>query len=151
MFVKLLSMTSEANTFDAVAERLAALPPDQPGRVLDLLARMLDRTDTALHKRSGISRATINAKRTGSSPVRLQDLQPLARAVDAPVDVLLLRPSEAARWLLDHHGEQLDQRRELGRRRPQSRCTGPLRSIVERGIVGVPIATVRWGPPVAAA
>lgn len=146
-------MTSEANTFDAVAERLAALPPDQPGRVLDLLARMLDRTDTALHKRSGISRATINAKRTGSSPVRLQDLQPLARAVDAPVDVLLLRPSEAARWLLDNHGDELDQRRELSRRRPQSRCTAlaTLRSTPEIGKFMVQIATVRWGPAVVAA
>lgn len=141
------------NTFSAVADKLATLPPGQPGQVLDLLARMLDRTDTALHKRSGISRATVNAKRTGRSPVRLEDLQPLARAIDAPIDVLLLRPSEAARWLLDHHGEQLDQRPEPGRRRPQSRCTAlaTLRSTPAMGRFMVPIATAKWGPAVVAA
>lgn len=147
-----MTMTSEAhNTFSTVADKLAALPPGQPGKVLDLLARMLDRTDTALHERSGISRATVNAKRTGRSPVRLEDLQPLARAVDAPVDVLLLRPSEAARWLAEHLPDALDGDGEPGTRAPQSRCTGPLRSIVERGMVCVPIATARWGPAVAAA
>ena len=88
----------EARYTDVVAT-LSAIDPDQPGRVLDLLGRVLGLTDAAIAKRSKMSRATINAKRNGTSPVRLQDLGPLAAALEVPVEVLISSPRDALRWI----------------------------------------------------
>ena len=95
----------------------------QPGRTLDLLARMLGFTDTELHHRTGgaISRQTINQKRTGASPVRAADLVPLAEAVGVDVGVLLLPPSAAARWVCEHRADHLD-----SPRRTRHRCVASL-------------------------
>lgn len=69
---------------------------------------MLKLNDRKIEARSGISRQTINGKRSGASPIRARDLWPLADALGVEVDVLLLTPSAAARWLAEHHSAQLD-------------------------------------------
>lgn len=69
---------------------------------------MLGLTDGEIHRRTGISRTTINNKRTGASPVRPEDLWPLSDALGVDIDTLLLRPSDAARWLTEHRPELLD-------------------------------------------
>lgn len=106
--VKFVSVTTAR--YPDVAVRLREVPPDQPGRTLDLLARMLDLTDEQLHERCGraLSRSVISHKRSGRSPVLARDLWPLADALGAEVDVLLLPPSMAAQWLVDHRSAELD-------------------------------------------
>lgn len=103
--------TTRAARYSDVAAALEALPPDQTGRTLDLLARMLDLTDADMHRRTGgqISRATVNAKRKGRSPVRPEDLWPLADALTVDIDVLLMPPAEAAAWLAEYRPEELNQ------------------------------------------
>lgn len=116
--------------YSDVAAALDAIPPDQPGRTLDLIARMLDLTDAEVCERTSrrISRATINAKRKRRSPVRAEDLWPLADALGLPIDVLLMPPAGAARWMADHHGELLDAVGLPGEPSTgfdRSRCTSP--------------------------
>ena len=109
--VNVLDMTTtpaRARTYAELSEALARIDRTQPGRTFDLLARMLGRTDADLQHRTGISRQTINGKRTGASKVSAKDLWPLAEAVGVDVDVLLLPPSQAARWLAEHRADQLD-------------------------------------------
>lgn len=103
--------TTRAARYSDVAATLEALPPDQTGRTLDLLARMLDLTDADMHRRTGgqMSRATVNAKRKGRSPVRPEDLWPLADALGVEIDVLLLAPNRAAAWFAEHLQSQLDE------------------------------------------
>lgn len=71
---------------------------------------MQDLTDLDLHIRTGraISRTSINQKRSGRSPIRAADLWPLADALAVDVDVLLLRPSDAAAWLAEHRPDELN-------------------------------------------
>lgn len=98
-----------ARSYAEVARALADIDDRRrPGRTFDLLARMLGLTDGELHRRTGISRTTINNKRTGSSPVRPEDLWPLSDALDVDIDVLLLQPSEAASWLAENRPDDLD-------------------------------------------
>ena len=106
-----MSMTdTPVARYSDVAAALDAIPPDQPGRTLDLIARMLDLTDLEVCERTGrrISRATVNAKRKRRSPMRVEDLWPLADALELSIDVLLMPPAAAARWLADHHAGLLD-------------------------------------------
>ncbi len=121
--------------YSDVAAALEQAPTDQPGRTIDLLARMLDLTDAEVCERTGrqISRATVNAKRKRRSPVRPEDLWPLADALGTTIDVLLLAPSEAARWLVEHQPERLDawespggRQGELSNGVERSKCTGSL-------------------------
>ncbi|MEM7342469.1 MAG: helix-turn-helix transcriptional regulator, partial [Actinomycetota bacterium] len=79
-------------------ERLS--DPGAPGKVLDLLCRMLDLTDDQVAGRAGMSRATVNNKRNGRSEVTARDLVPLADALDVDVEIFLLSQAEAGMWLL---------------------------------------------------
>lgn len=98
-----------ARSYAEVARQLADIEDRrQPGRAFDLLARMLGLTDGELHRRTGISRTTINNKRTGSSPVRPEDLWPLSDALGVDIEVLLLRPSDAASWLAENRPDDLN-------------------------------------------
>ena len=108
--VRLPNMTepNRARTFAEVVKALETIDGRQLSRTVDLLARMLDRTDQRLASASGISRPTINQKRTGGSPIRSTDLAPLAEALEVEVDVLLLPPTEAARWLVEHRPDLLN-------------------------------------------
>lgn len=102
-------MTSPVRTYSEVAQALADIPDRRrPGRTVDLLARMLGLTDGEIHQRTGISRTTINNKRTGASPVRAEDLWPLSDALGVEIDVLLMSPSQAATWLVEHRSDELD-------------------------------------------
>lgn len=93
-----------------VASALRELPPRQLSRTFDLLARMRDYNDGELWERTGraMSRTTLNQKRSGRSPIRAIDLWPLAEAVGVEVDVLLMPPSQAAAWLVEHRADELD-------------------------------------------
>lgn len=96
--------------YTEVASALRELPPRQLSRTLDLLARMRGYNDGQLWERTGrfVGRTTLNQKRSGRTPIHPRDLWPLAEALDVDVDVLLLPPSEAARWLAEHRSAQLD-------------------------------------------
>lgn len=96
------SYAEVARQLDAIADR------NQPARTFDLLVRMLRLNDRKIEARSGISRQTINGKRSGASPIKARDLWPLADALDVEVDVLLLSPSEAAAWLVEHRADDLN-------------------------------------------
>lgn len=103
-------MDTTTARYPEVASALREVPPGQAGRTVDLLARMQDLTDHDLHARTGraISRTSINQKRSGRSPVRAADLWPLADALGVDVDVLLMPPSQAAAWLVEHRSDELD-------------------------------------------
>lgn len=101
--IRTRSYAEVAQQLDAIADRT------QPARTFDLLVRMLKLNDRKIEARSGISRQTINGKRSGSSPIRARDLWPLADALDVDVEVLLLQPVEAARWLVENRPDELDQ------------------------------------------
>lgn len=62
-----LSYADVARKLDAIADRT------QPSRTFDLLVRMLRLNDRKIEARSGISRQTINGKRSGASPIRARD------------------------------------------------------------------------------
>lgn len=120
------SYAEVARQLDAIADRT------QPARTLDLLVRMLKLNDRKMEARSGISRTTLNGKRSGASPIRARDLWPLADALEVDVDVLLLPPSQAATWLVEHQPERLDALESPGGRQgeqsrgvSQQRCTAP--------------------------
>lgn len=107
-FAKLLGMTTTTPArYSAVVEAFAALEDEhRPGRVLDLLARMMDLTDAEIAGRSGFTRATINAKRRGKRKVRPEDIWPLSEALDVEWDYFLLCPHEAAGRLLANKSAQ---------------------------------------------
>ena len=100
--IRTRSYAEVAQQLDAIADRT------QPARTFDLLVRMLRLNDRKIEDRSGISRQTINGKRSGASPIRARDLWPLADALDVDVEVLLLPPSQAALWLVEHRADELD-------------------------------------------
>ena len=102
------SYAEVARQLDAIADR------NQPARTLDLLVRMLKLNDRKMEDRSGISRQTLNGKRSGASPIRARDLWPLADALEVEVDVLLMPPSQAAAWLVQHRSDELDGLASLG-------------------------------------
>lgn len=122
-------MDTTTARYPQVASALRETPHGQAGRTVDLLARMQDLTDLDLHVRTGraISRTSINQKRSGKSPVRAADLWPLADALAVDVDVLLMAPSAAARWLAEHRAERLDAPEPPGGRQ------GERRSLEQKG------------------
>lgn len=158
-------MDTTTARYPEVASALREAPPGQAGRTVDLLARMQDLTDHDLHVRTGqaISRTSINQKRSGRSPVRAADLWPLADALGVEVDVLLLRPSEAARWLTEHRADELDgqppekhawatsitdqdEPRTITHRRRDSPCRRPLVNGYAARL-GCPLQLPHGGPP----
>lgn len=102
-FGKMFSMDTQVRPpYSEVRRSLEALEdPDRPGRVLDLLARILDLTDERISDLSGLSRQTINRKRKGKSPVRAEDLWPLADALGVPMEMFWMAPWEAGKEVLE--------------------------------------------------
>jgi transcriptional regulator with XRE-family HTH domain len=123
-------MDRTATRYPDIAAALDKTPSGQANRTFDLVARMRDLTDHDVYELTGhsISRASINQKRSGRSPIRAGDLWPLADALGVDIDVLLLAPSAAARWLVDNHPELLDNERagEITHRPSAFPCSRPL-------------------------
>lgn len=102
-----METTSPRESYSELSEQLESLPdPRQPGRTLDLLARMLDLRDSDLQEQTGFSRNTINRLRNGKLMMNMTHLWPIAEALGVSMADLLRSPGEAAANLLDTRSAQ---------------------------------------------
>lgn len=76
--------------YQEVVERYEQMVPGHVNDTLDAIATALRVTDGELHRRTGISRPTINGMRAGRVRIAPEKLWPLASALDVEVDVLLM-------------------------------------------------------------
>lgn len=133
-------MSTTSTTYEQLLARYDALGPDHFADVLDGIATAVGASDDEIHRRSGISRQTINGMRAGRTPIRPDKLWPLASALDTDLEVFLISdPTEAVRAALAGRRYDRATRRflppgatghgvEPRRSRARSRCTQPISS-----------------------
>lgn len=77
-----------------------------PRTALDAVARYYNLSDAALALKvgGGLKRNTVQARRAGDTQLRTRELGGFSDALHVPVDVLLMSPTDALRWIIDHEG-----------------------------------------------
>jgi len=113
--------------------------------VLHKLMAALDVTDAELGRRLNVSRQTIHSRRTGRTPMAVEDVYAIASALNVDPVIFLGTASAALAWLAEHRAQELDEPSRTAGGRPEYECTRPSLLHLGRGAdlegAGIP---VRW-------
>lgn len=78
---------------------------DQAREVLNHLSRLRGFTDARIAARAGMTRGTVQGKRSGITRIGIADAAKLAKALDVEPIVFFMTPDDAIRWVLDNRPE----------------------------------------------